>query len=58
MMKSGIMSLIKKVKPATRKWLLRKGYLERVTEDGTRVWRLTDSGNEYFTKTFNNLKKS
>lgn len=52
---SGIMKLIAKLKPETRKWLCRKGYLERDTEDGVRVWRLTDSGNDYFAHL---LKKS
>jgi DNA-binding PadR family transcriptional regulator len=52
---SGIMQLIKKLRPETLKWLRHKGYLERVTEDGTKVLRLTDSGSEYFV---NILKKS
>lgn len=43
-----LMQTIMKLLPPSKRWLIQKGYLELVKEDGVPTLRVTDAGRRYF----------
>lgn len=43
-----LIAMVRQLKPASVRWLLRKRYLERIVEDGVRGVKITEAGHRYF----------